>query len=59
MDFEQFSKLVDDIMAQGYDEDTACEYAALLGDTIPLDEEGRWLVVDQRGNVLARLTPLH
>ena len=51
---ESFNLLVDEIMAQGYTEETAAEYAALIGDAPVRDEYGRVLVMKD-GVVLAAL----
>ncbi len=59
MIFAEFRSLIDDIMAQGYDEDTASEYAALIGDTPNLDKDGRWLVIDESGKHLATIDPVY
>jgi len=50
---EQFSRLVDAIMALGYDEETAADYAARIGDTPVRDENGLTVVDD--GGVIVRL----
>jgi len=52
---ETFSALVDAIKALGYDEDTACHYAALIGDTPCSDEAGKIVVQEDDGRELARL----
>jgi hypothetical protein len=57
MDEKSLTELTREIMAQGYDEATASDYAVLIGDTPCLDETGRVLVMDG-GRVLARLQPL-
>ena len=51
------TNLCHEIMALGYDEETASHYAVLLGDTPATDERGRYLVMEQ-GRVLATLPPL-
>ncbi len=54
---EDFNRLVDEIMAQGYDEKTAAHYAALIGDTPLTDADGN-IVVKENGREIARLRPL-
>jgi hypothetical protein len=59
MDFHQFSALAAEIMRQGYSEEQAWQFAALIGDMPVYDESGSLLVVDHQTNsVLARLKPL-
>ena len=58
MSFDTFVNLADAIAAQGYDEATALKYAALIGDTPISDEAGNILVLDEKGQELARLAPL-
>jgi len=55
---EGFNRLVDEIMAQGYDEETAARYAALIGDLPIIDDTDGKLLVMENGQVLARLNPL-
>lgn len=52
---ETFYALIDSIVALGFDEATAAHYAALIGDTPILDEEGKVVVLDRAGKELARL----
>jgi hypothetical protein len=52
---EGFDALVDEIMALGYGEETAADYAARIGDTPELAEDGRIVVRDDAGNEVARL----
>ena len=40
MEFDAFNKLVDQIMAQGHDDETAARYAGLIGDLPIRDEAG-------------------
>jgi len=54
IDFDAFSKLVDEIMSLGYDEKTACRYARLIGDRPLTDEKGQILVMEDN-KVLAKL----
>ena len=46
MDEAGLTKLAREIMALGYDEETAFEYAALIGDTPIMAEDGRVVVYD-------------
>jgi len=56
---EQFNQIVDAIMAQGYDEDSASNYAGLIGDTPNVNSEnGKWRVVSRKGELLAEIDPL-
>jgi hypothetical protein len=57
MDFNSFSELISEIMTQGYDQKTACDYAVLIGDTPCTDETGQILVL-KNGKEIARLKPL-
>lgn len=54
---EGLTNLCNEIMALGYDEETASHYAVLLGDTPLTDPSGRMIVMEN-GNVLATLPPL-
>lgn len=49
-----FLALVDRIKALGYDEETAAEYASLIGDT-PMVDGDQVVVIDENGQELARL----
>lgn len=55
---EDFNELVDEIMSQGYDEETAAHYAALIGDTPLVDPATGQIIVEEKGRELARLKPL-
>jgi len=55
MNEEQFRELMREIQALGYDEETAGEYAAIVGDTPEIDESGLTVVRSENGMVLARL----
>jgi hypothetical protein len=57
MNEETFGELVDQIMAQGYDEETAVRFAVLIGD-IPISDEHGNIIVMSGGQELARLKPL-
>ena len=57
MDEKAFGELVDEIQSQGFDQDTAAHYAALIGDLPITDEQGQ-LVVMSGAQVIARLRPL-
>ena len=57
MDFDSLSKLTSEIMAQGYNEKTASDYAVLIGDTPCVNEAGQILVFEN-GKEIARLKPL-
>ncbi len=46
MDEAGLTKLAEQIVALGYDEETAYEYAALIGDTPIVAEDGRVIVMD-------------
>jgi len=52
------AELARQIMEQGHDRQTACHYAALIGDTPLTDEQGKIIVRDRHGRELARLQPL-
>jgi len=58
MDEASLTELTRQIMAQGYDEATASDYAVLIGDTPCLDPHGNVLVLDHHGRELAKLKPL-
>jgi hypothetical protein len=53
--FESFCELVEQIKALGYDEETAANFAAIIGDTPCVDDQGRTVVIDEDGRELARL----
>lgn len=55
--FDGFKALTDEIERQGYDRETAGHYAALIGDTPVLDEQGNVLVMEG-GKIIATLKPL-
>jgi hypothetical protein len=55
MNEEQFQKLISEIQALGYDEETAGEFAVIVGDTPEIDAEGLTVVRSENGMVLARL----
>lgn len=59
MPFDEFDALIDGIMAQGFNEETAAMYAALVGDTPILNADGRWSVVDRSGKLLAIIDPVY
>lgn len=46
------------LVALGYDQQTAEEYAGWIGDCIGIDDDGNWVVEDDDGNVLATVPPL-
>ncbi|HNQ89112.1 MAG TPA: hypothetical protein PKM73_10900 [Verrucomicrobiota bacterium] len=48
-------ELAHGLMKQGLPEETAWDYAVLIGDTPEQDEDGKWVVRDDKGNVLARV----
>lgn len=52
---ESFNALVDEIMALGYDEESAADYAARIGDTPVSDGNGNTLVLDDHNQVIATL----
>ena len=52
---ESFRALFDSIMALGLDEATAARYACQIGDTPIIDADGRIVVMDDHGKVIARL----
>jgi len=58
MEFDAFSELVAEIMAQGFDENTAAYYAARIGDIPIIDAQGNVVVQDESGHTIARLKPL-
>ncbi len=55
---EDFNRLVDEIMSQGYSVDAACDYAVLIGDSPCRDEAGNIIVTVDNGDVIAKLKPL-
>jgi hypothetical protein len=55
MTIESLAELAAEIKALGYDDRTAGRYAALIGDTPGIDEQGRIVVIDQNGREVARL----
>jgi len=55
MDRNAFDRIVTAIQQLGYDESTAVRYAVLIGDTPSLDDDGKVVVTDEHGDVLARL----
>ncbi|MCO5051299.1 MAG: hypothetical protein M9920_03250 [Verrucomicrobiae bacterium] len=57
IEFEQFKELIAEIQSQGYDEETASRFAALIGDLPCYDEDGN-MVVRDGDRILARLRPL-
>jgi hypothetical protein len=57
IDPADFQVLIDEIMSQGVDAQTASRYAYLIGDCPHSDDSGNILVID-RGEVLATLKPL-
>lgn len=59
MSFEEFNALIEGIMAQGYDEEAASYFAALIGDTPAVDKQGRWVVTDESGKLLATIDPVY
>lgn len=52
-----FKALTDEIERQGYDRETAGNFAALIGDTPITDEQG-CIVVMEGGKIIATLKPL-
>ena len=57
IDSQGFGELVQEIMRQGYNEETAAHYAMLIGDRPCYDTAGR-IVVEENGLELARIKPL-
>jgi hypothetical protein len=55
MDTEEFRALAAEIQSLGYDEETAANYASLIGDTPIFDDDGRVVVQSEDGAELARL----
>lgn len=51
----QLDALASEIERLGYDRKTAGHYAALIGDTPAIDEQGRVVVEEDDGTELARL----
>jgi hypothetical protein len=45
-DEDSLTEMTHEIMAQGYDEETASNYAVLIGDTPCVDEAGKIVVLD-------------
>jgi hypothetical protein len=58
MDENSLTELAREIMAQGYDEETASNYAVLIGDTPCMDDADNVFVMDGRKKV-ATLNPLN
>jgi len=56
-DDNSLTEMTREIMAQGYDEETASHYAVLIGDTPCMDEVGNVYVMDGEKEI-ARLKPL-
>ena len=56
MNKKALTELTHEIMAQGYDEEMAGNYAVLIGDTPCTDEAGNIVVLDG-GKKIARLKP--
>jgi len=50
-----FNRLVTAIERLGFDEETAAQYAARIGDTPCVDESGRVGVTEETGRELAQL----
>lgn len=57
LDADAFEELVREIQAQGYDEETAGQYAVIVGDT-PIMDEHRNVLVMKGDVVVAKLKPL-
>lgn len=57
IELEDFKALVAEIMSHGFNEETAAEYAALIGDTPLYNEAGNLVVMDGNREV-AVLPPL-
>ena len=57
MDEKSLTALTHEIMRQGYDENTASDFAVLIGDLPVRDAAGNILVMDG-GKLLATLKPL-
>ena len=57
MNEDSLTELTREIMAQGYDEETASDYAVLVGDTPCMDKAGNVVVMDGNKEI-ARLKPL-
>jgi hypothetical protein len=55
---DSLAQLAAEITSQGYDEQTAWRFAALIGDTPGFDEHGNLAVLDDCGEIIARLRPL-
>ena len=55
LDEAAFGGLIDEIVSLGYDRETAGRWAVLIGDTPVLDRDGFVMVMDDQGQVLARL----
>lgn len=54
MSFDGLAELAEEIRRQGFDEETASRFAALIGDTPIIDDAGK-VVVRDGGRELARL----
>ncbi len=60
LEIEGFNALVEEIIAQGHDEKTACRYAVLIGDTPARDQDNNIIVLGGKDGkeVIAVLKPL-
>jgi hypothetical protein len=56
-DEKSLTELTREIMAQGFDEQAASDYAVLIGDTPCMDAAGNVLVIEN-GRKIATLKPL-
>lgn len=58
MSEQDFLATVEALVLQGYTRDQAARYAACLGDIIEEAPDGRWIIRDTDGSVLALIQPL-
>lgn len=57
IDYDAFNRLVEEIMAQGFNEETAAHFAKLIGDRPIYNEDGT-IAVMKGDREIARLKPL-
>jgi hypothetical protein len=58
MSEDEFGYLVSALLDHGIPQDMAESYAARLGDTIEEDPNGKWVIRDDAGWIVARIDPI-
>ena len=58
MTTDGFANRVRALIKRGYDPDTVGNYAALLGDIIEKDAQGRWVIRDESRRVIDAIEPI-